>query len=440
MRRFVSLLAGLLVGLALVAAGASPPAAATKAKASPGGTSRKGSSSAAKGGADSVLVRLGRETITTGTVQRRIEDLPENLRAQFATPEGRQRLLDRMVEEKVWLLAATRKGVPARPDIQKQIEQQRRDLLIRTYINEVMASVPAPSDSEIRVYYDQHLSDYKMPASVTISHIQLKTESEAKRVRQLARSGQDWGKLAAKYSADTLTKAHGGTLPPTSREGLLGNLGRQTAMAETAFAIGEGHIGGPIKTEHGWHVIRVDALKPESSRDFEQVRPAIARQLGSKRSQDYYQAKLAEAKANLGVRPDSGAIHAFLSKKKTAREAFNEAQAAGAAAARIEAYRMVVEQYPESDVSPQAAFMVGFIQSEELKDYDAATRSFQSLLTRYPKSELAASARWMLDHMRSENAPEFMNLESDSSAVDSHRAAPHTSPPPKGARQGARKP
>jgi peptidyl-prolyl cis-trans isomerase C len=433
-RTAIVLLALLGASFAMVRAASPPAKGAVKSGA-------KTTRASARAPSDSVLVRLGKETITSGMVQRRIEELPENLRGQFSTPEGRQRLLDRMVEEKVWLLAATRKGVPARPEIQKQIEQQRRDLLIRTYINEVMATVPAPSDSEIKAYYDEHLTDYKMPASVTISHIQLKTEAEAKRVRQMARNGQDWGKLVSKYSADTLTRGHGGALPPTSREGLLGNLGRQPAIAETAFTIGKGHIGGPIKTEYGWHVIRVDDLKPESSREFDQVRAAIARQLGSKRSQDFYQAKLAEAKADLGVRADSGAIHAYLAKKKTAREAFNEAQSAGAPQARIDAYRKVVEEYPDSDVSPQAAFMVGFIQSEELKDYDAATKSFQTVLSRYPKSELAASARWMLDHMRSENAPEFMNLEGDSSQVDStHRAAPHTSPPPKGARQGARKP
>lgn len=431
--------AGILT-LALLSAAASigAPSQAKTAQAKSAVSPSRAKSTRAS--ADSVLVRLGKETITSGMVQRRIEELPENLRGQFSTPEGRQRLLDRMVEEKVWLLAATKKGVPSRPDIQKQIEQQRRDLLIRTYINEVMATLPAPSDSEIRAYYDQHSTDYKMPASLTISHIQVKTEAEAKRVRQMARSGQDWGKLAAKYSADTLTRAHNGSLPPTSREGLFGNLGRQPAMAETAFAIGEGRIGGPIKTEHGWHVIRVDALKPESTREFDQVRTSIARQLGSKRSQDFYVAKLAEAKADLGVHADSNAIHAYLSKKKTAREAFNEAQSAGAPGARIDAYRKVVEEYPDSDVSPQAAFMVGFIQSEELKDYDSATKSFQSLLSRYPKSELAASARWMLDHMRSENAPEFMNLESDSAQADSmHRAAPPTSRPKTG-RQGARKP
>ena len=371
----------------------------------------------ATGASDSVLVRIGNEAITTGSVQRRIEELPENVRPQFTSPEGRQRLLERMVEERVWLLTARKHGVEDRPEIRRQIEQQRRDLLIRTYINELMATNPAPSDSEAKVWYDTHQEEYKTPATVTVSHIQTASEAEAKRVRQWARSGQDWTKLVTKYSADTLTRNRGGVLGPTTREGVFGHLGRQTAFADTAFAVGVGKIGGPIKTDRGWHVIRVDDAKPEGVRSFDQVRGAIIRQLGSRRSQDFYTARLTEAKSDAGVRADSAAIKRFLSKKKTARELFTEAQLAGPAAERIEGYRKLIQEYPDSDVSPQAAFMVGFIQSEELKDYEAAEKSFRDLLARYPKSELAASARWMLEHMRSETAPEFMNLEADSAAA-----------------------
>ena len=381
-------------------------------------TGRKTSKAKAPSAAsDSILVRIGKETITTGGVQRRIEELPENVRPQFTTPEGRQRLLERLVEERVWLQTARQKGVEDRPDVRRQIEQQRRDLLIRTYINELMATNPAPADSEARAWYDSHPEDYKTPATVTVSHIQTASENEAKKIRQWARSGQDWAKLVTRYSADTLTRNRAGTLGPTTRDGVFGHLGRQPAIAETAFAIGAGKIGGPIKSDKGWHVIKVDDLKPEGIRSFDQVRGAIIRQIGSRRSQEFYQAQLTAAKTDLGVRADSAAIRKFLEQKKTAREMFTEAQLAGPPAERIEAYRRLVQEYPDSEVSPQAAFMVGFIQSEELKDYAAAEKSFRELLERYPKSELAASARWMLEHMRSETAPDFMNLEADSAAA-----------------------
>ena len=55
----------------------------------------------------------------------------------------------------------------------------------------------------------------------------------------------------------------------------------------------------------------------------------------------------------------------------------------------------------------QAQFMVGFIYSEEKKDYDQAEAAFRALLAKYPNSELAVSANWMLEHMRSEKVPEF---------------------------------
>ena len=63
--------------------------------------------------------------------------------------------------------------------------------------------------------------------------------------------------------------------------------------------------------------------------------------------------------------------------------------------------------------------MVGFVNSEELKDYDEAEKAFRELLARYPKSELADSAKWMVEHMRTEEAPPFDLLEPDSG-----RAAP----------------
>jgi outer membrane protein assembly factor BamD (BamD/ComL family) len=86
---------------------------------------------------------------------------------------------------------------------------------------------------------------------------------------------------------------------------------------------------------------------------------------------------------------------------------FNEAQALTSPDARIAAYRRLLTEYPDSDVAAKAQFMVGFIYSEELKNYDEAEKAFKELLRRYPKAELAASAQWMLGHMRTEDAPAF---------------------------------
>lgn len=374
---------------------------------------------------DAVLVRVGDQVITRRSVSERVAELPEQYRANYTTPEGRQQLLERLVEEKVWLLDATRNGVPKREAIQRQLEQQRRDLLVRTWVNELMAQNPAPSDSEAKAYYEGHADEFKTPASVTVRHIQLKTQSEARKVLALARAkGADWDKLVKTWTADTLTRTNGGSLGTTTREGAFSSLGTQPALAESAMALGTGRIGGPFKTDRGWHVIKVDDVRPDGVRSFDQVRSFIVRQLSQQRTNTYYQDVLAKAKARLGVQPDSSVIKSFYSAKKSARDLFQDAQQAGTPQQRIAAYQKVVDLYPQADVSPQAQFMVGFIHSEELKDYEQADAAFKALLKRYPKSELAASATWMIEHMRTEEAPGFLPLGLDSTGAKSAAKGP----------------
>jgi peptidyl-prolyl cis-trans isomerase C len=429
----VAVLTVAALALAVTAHGAAAvkPAAARRAASKPAATA------GTRPTRDSVLVRVGRETLTRREVQRRIDELPEPYRTNYSTVEGRRQFLDHLIEERVWLLGARKHGVGARPEVRQQIEQAERDLLIRTYVNEVMAANPAPSDSEARVYYDAHPADYRLSPTVALSHILLKSEAEARRVRQWAQGGQDWKKLAARYSTDSLTRATGGTLGTVTREGIFAGIGAQPALAESAFALGTrtgpntgvGAIGGPVKTNRGWHVFKVDDAKPESMRPFEQVRTIILRQMGQSRSQEMYRQRLSAEKTSLGFSADSAAINDFITQKKTAQELFRQGQEAGVPTARIAAYRQLLQEYPNSEVSAQAQFMIGFIYSEELKNYDEADKAFHELLDRYPKSELADSARWMVEHMRSEEAPPFITNRADSSA---RVAQPGETPRPSG--------
>ena len=124
---------------------------------------------------------------------------------------------------------------------------------------------------------------------------------------------------------------------------------------------------------------------------------------------------LDEASRDLGVSADSAAIKRFVAQKRDPREMFKTAQGISSPRQRIAAYQQLLAEYPDSDVSAQAQFMIGFVYSEEMKEYEEAERAFRVLLERYPRSELAESARWMVEHMRSDEAPPFDPLEADSS-------------------------
>jgi peptidyl-prolyl cis-trans isomerase C len=399
----ILLAAGLLLALGAVA----PLAAPVKKPAA------KPATQAAVGDSDAVLVRVGKDAITPRALAGRLLEIPEQYRANYLTPDGRLQLLQRMVEERVWLQDAESHGVPNRPEIQRQLATSRRDLFVRTWVTEQMAASPAPSDSEAKAYYDSHVADFKTPANVSVRHILLKTEAEGRKVLALARvKGADWNKLVQQYSTDSLTRGSGGNLGSVTREGVFSALGTQPALAESAMALGDGGLGGPYRSPKGWSVFKVDTYHPEAVRDFEAAHSFITRTLTQQRQSGFYNDLLEKARARIGVTPDSAAIKTYTSARKTAREMFQDAQQAGAPQLRIDAYRKVVETYPEADITPQALFMVGFVNSEELKNYDDAEKAFRELLAKYPKSELTASATWMVDHMRSEEAPNFPGADS----------------------------
>ena len=404
-----------VAALLLLAAGGFVTVAGAARAPRPEKAKRAAAATAAPADTSPVLARVGGEAITVEDVRSRTEEVPEASRAQFATPEGRQRLLERLVEERVWLVVAQRAGVADRPPVQRQLAQQRRDLLIRTYLTEAMAANPAPSDSEARLFYEAHAAEFRTPATVTARHIQTRTEVQARQALQLARRGQDWAKLVTRFSTDSLTRSSAGLLGTVTREGSFPALGKQPALAESLFALGVGALGGPYRTERGWHVVRVDEARPEGTRPLESVRPVIMRQLASQRGQEFYRRLLDEASRDLGVSADSAAIKRFVAQKRDPREMFKTAQGISSPRQRIAAYQQLLAEYPDSDVSAQAQFMIGFVYSEEMKEYEEAERAFRVLLERYPRSELAESARWMVEHMRSDEAPPFDPLEADSS-------------------------
>jgi peptidyl-prolyl cis-trans isomerase C len=398
-----ALVAGALVAAALVAAAL----AADPRREAKGGRGQL--PSLATEPADSVLVWVAGAPITRAGLEARLEDLAPNARRQFETPEGRRMLLDRLVDEQVWLFAAEKAGVEKRPEVIQAIEQFRRQTLIRTHLGEVMRDVPAPSESALVAYYEAHKDtpEYQTREAIDARHIQLAAESEAKQVLRRLQRGEDWDRLVELRSLDGASKENGGRLGRVEQGAGFGPLGRQAALAESAFAASVGRPVGPVKSSVGWHILRVDAHYPAEPRALEAMRPQIQRQLSNQANETYYRAQLEAARAAAGVRWNEAAVDSFLLGRRSAAELFRAAQDAATSDERIAAYQRVVDEYPDSEFAPQSQFMVGFIYSEEKKDYDRAEAAFRALIERYPGSELSVSAQWMLEHMRSDTVPEF---------------------------------
>jgi len=291
--------------------------------------------------------------------------------------------------------------------------------------------VPAPTDSAVTAFFEAHKSDpqYRMAEAVKLRHIQVASEAEAKAVLAKLKKGADFAKLAKETSTDAATKGEGGLVARLERNGGFSGLGPQPALTDTAFKAPLNVPIGPLRSTVGWHVIEVEEKIPAEAYPIENMRPRILQMLGRQTQEEYYKQQLEKAKQAAGFRLNQVAVDSFLVGKRSASDLFREAQDASNPDDRISGYERVVHDFPKSDQAPQAEFMIGFVYSEEKKDYDKAEAAFKKLLADYPKSELRHSAEWMLANMRSDAVPDFdLPGGVKRAAVDSTAKAPGTTP------------
>lgn len=136
------------------------------------------------------------------------------------------------------------------------------------------------SAADARRYYEENPAEFRTPAGRSAKHILVKTKAEADRIRAQA-TPQNFGGLARRFSTDQGSKGQGGELGPLQRGQLV------PEFEKAAFALGDGEISQPVKTQFGWHVILVDTT-PARVTPFAQARAGIvSTQLQAKRQAEF---------------------------------------------------------------------------------------------------------------------------------------------------------
>ncbi|WP_416828667.1 peptidylprolyl isomerase PrsA [Ectobacillus polymachus] len=124
---------------------------------------------------------------------------------------------------------------------------------------------------------DQELKDHYKP-EIKASHILVKDEATAKKVKDLLNQGQSFEDLAKQYSEDTGSKDKGGDL------GYFTSGKMVPEFEDAAYKLKVGQISDPVKTQYGYHIIKVTDIKP--LQPFDQVKETIRSQLVDQKMQD----------------------------------------------------------------------------------------------------------------------------------------------------------
>lgn len=152
--------------------------------------------------------------------------------------------------------------------------------LIRKKVNEKVVGKITLSDADAKDYYDKNKEQFKEPEQVHLYQIQVKTEEDARKVYDEIAGGSDFGEAAKKYSTDPLSKDKGGDVG-FQQKGMM-----PTELETAAFSIALNEVSQPIKTQLGFHVIKVTEKKDARQKTYDEVKSSIDQMLKAQKETD----------------------------------------------------------------------------------------------------------------------------------------------------------
>jgi peptidyl-prolyl cis-trans isomerase C len=188
------------------------------------------------------------------------------------TPEMSGQIKDEVISREIFMQEAQKRGLDATDDFKAQMELARQTLLIRELFTEYQKSNPV-TDAEIKAEYDKFAAanggkEYKA------RHILVEKEDEAKAIIASLKKGGKFEDIAKKQSKDPGSGANGGDLDWANANSYV------PEFSGALVKLNKGQVtDAPVKSQFGYHVIRLDDTRQAQLPKLEEVKPQIAQQL-----------------------------------------------------------------------------------------------------------------------------------------------------------------
>ncbi|WNS45707.1 peptidylprolyl isomerase [Paenibacillus sp. MMS20-IR301] len=209
-------------------------------------------------------------TVTDEDINKEIEDLT----AQF----GGEEALNSALQQSSMTLDDLKKQMPLQVEIRKLVEPQ--------------VSV---TDEEISKYFDENKATFNQEEEVRASHILVETKEEADAIVKQLKDGADFAALAKEKSADTGSKDNGGDLDFFKRGDMVAE------FSDAAFKLKIGETSGAVKTDYGYHIIKVTDRKEAHEYTLEEKKEEIKKTLTSQKVSEKSSTWLADLTKNATI-------------------------------------------------------------------------------------------------------------------------------------------
>jgi peptidyl-prolyl cis-trans isomerase C len=241
------------------------------------GCSKNSSSEAPASASDPVIARVNGVDIKQSDLALAEEDVGADMQA--ASPEAkREHLISYLADIIMVTQAADKKNLADNPDFKRRLAFLRSKLLMGYELQQEAKT--ALTDEALKQTYDEAVKSMSGQEEVRARHILVEGEDEAKAIIEQLKGGADFAKLAKEKSKDP-GAAEGGDLGYFTKDQMV------PEFADVAFKMYPGQLSNPVKTQFGWHVIKVEDKRVKQPPEFEKVKDQIEAYLARKAQSDF---------------------------------------------------------------------------------------------------------------------------------------------------------
>jgi len=222
------------------------------------------------------LAKVNGVEITDDDLKLAIDDLGPGIPRQLEGKARESYVLDFLIDEQLVVQKAQSDKLSETTEFAKKLAYLRDKALMETLLGNVAKS--AATETAIKQAYDEAAKNQKPDTEYHAHHILVPSEDEAKTALKRVKGGETFEKVASEVSKDPGAK--GGDLGWFTKDRMVPEFG------EAASKLEPGQISDPVKTQFGWHIIKLDEKRAKTFPPLDQVRDQVARYVVQKAQSD----------------------------------------------------------------------------------------------------------------------------------------------------------
>ena len=205
-------------------------------------------------------------------------------------PQGRAMILEQLIANKLFLLDAKKNMYEYNAEFKAQLQKVKDDMLVNFAMSKALESIKPATEDEIKAFYEENKSHFVAGESVSASHILVDSEEKANELLMKINANEISFEDAARKNSSCPSSESGGNLGEFTRGQMV------PEFDEAVFKMSVGEISGPVKTQFGYHLIKLNAKNEEKPYAFEEIKNQLGDMVMKDKQQKAFQSKINQLK------------------------------------------------------------------------------------------------------------------------------------------------